>query len=634
MKLFWIPMLITAVYLGAARAGVGIPIVFIIPSLCLLVGVVCVRHIAHVGADSPNFAFVESSKFQLRNLLFLTWFLLGLVSWTYFITRQVGWAPVIPNYDAIHHSNQIANIMREGTVLQESIYGNASGPALSARTAFYPHGSHLWISALSVFFTDAITGIGQFYTFMAALGIPVGTYCMLRSFGIPRSSGLLGAAATTSIGLTPLGPISWGGIPTLSGVVLLPFAIAWANDEIRQFFSQNHNHFFTAYGLESLKVLTVVVGMFFFHPSAAFLFTLYFLIALLVTDCLPLKLRFGAGSIAVVITAWPLLPSLPGAWTLRELGLIDPSRGDEVAQVGQLFLLTPNSAHRYWHLAIIAFIFPIVLLLRNRDSRRNDSGMNNDQSWREKSTNRALVLVSLIALLQVSVIMVNSGDFSFLSWPTSLWYRQYARTSYHLPLAIGVAFAFMTHRIGLWRRDRASDGIGATSRMSDSRYHVGRIMQICLILIILTPVIRGFGTYKEHQSDFFSIGPISGNTLNTTVAAIDRVSTSQADPITYVIAEFTSGAALISAKTGMPSSGEPYGRAGIAEEFWSLVSSGASAQDVQLFLDDFGEAIVLTNAWAPSSYISRELLLQSGLFDSVYENSGVELWSMRIVESL
>ena len=556
--------------------------------------------------------------------------LIAFLSWSGWIIAgffHFGGFPIPPNYDAVHHINQIANIWRYNSLSLEAIYGNVSTLAFEPMSAFYPHGTHLLASGSAWIFNDPVRGVAFFYFVLSQVLYPFGLYLMVRSFGVKRFWSLLTCVFGASIGLLPYGPISWGGVPILAGIVGLSFGIAWMNSVhvrsgVVMSSAENEGHRVFRDVRLIVGAAAVVVGIGVIHPTAGLLLLTYFLILQARDKERRLWWKLSAVCLLVLSVVFPRITFLPGAQSVRRLGDVDPSVGDTYQQVGQTLLLAPNSPFSYWHLVFLPVI-GVVFLFSRASSRVTVSrsklvrGRTEVPNFRTSQFEAGILFVSYIWLLHISALLTSHESLNFLSWPTALWYRQIARTSYHLPMAavlVVVVVVLAGERL-LEERSRP------TSRF-------GFVRTSAAALVMMIPVVGGLVTVRNHSSAFLDIGPISDERYSSAIQELELFQEESGSDDLFLISDFDSGISLLSVGLGIPSSAEPYGRENVTGGVHSLIASNASLQDFSSFLWQWGDSIVVTNSGAPSSALSEEFVGQSGMFERVFEADGVVGWKL------
>lgn len=547
---------------------------------------------------------------------------IGTVSaWLLLGWRSGGWLTIPPNYDAIHHINQISNILRFNSMSMTAIYGNVSMEATASSTQFYPHGTHLFFASIARLFDDPIIGIAASFTFMTVFLLPLGLYVMLRSFNSTHGMNLLGTSIALSAGLIPLGPMSWGGIPTLAGIIILPFSIAWVNLRWSKRISLSEEGascplrqcMFRSLLVEVVFATTTAIGLGLIHPTSAVLFVFYILTFIVVRA---VRMRIKIISILTILLMffYPVITFLPGSELIRDIGNVDPFMMDITSLLGQILFMSPFSVWRYWHIPYYLLIFPFVLLFSMMifGIKRPFGSFKLD-----KLTATGLCFASGIFVLQISTLANTSERWSFLSWPTALWYRQFARTSYHLPLAICILMTLLVTGLAHSSAD--------VERPAKKKH---RFSMVVLSAIVLIPVVGGFRTQFSHREEYLGIGPID---YQTYILARDFLNERSGSGIeaSYLIADFTSGVSVLAAGLEIPSSAEPYGREDAAGGIHSVLTAGYNLAEVNGFYQQWGQAITLTNSSAPSPTLSAEVLRDSPYFESIFEVNGLEMWTLK-----
>lgn len=575
---------------------------------------------AKISYDIPSELGDEQNHHVLNSR---AWLFLSLILWFGWIIVgfvHFGGFPLPPNDDAIHHINQISNIWRYKSLELEAIYGNVSALALNPSSAFYPHGTHLLASGSVWIFGDPARGIALFYFFISQMMYPFGLYLMVRSFSLFRFWALLISIFGVSIGLIPYGPISWGGIPILTGIVGLSFGVWWLNGvhhHSQVLVRKNQFLWFFKYDIPTvIKTIAVVLGLGVIHPTSGFLFLTYFLILEAVDKERTPWWRLSAIGALVFTVVFPWLSFIPGARSVRNLGEIDPFFGDSYRQLGEILFLAPYSPFSYWHLIFLPVVAVLYRLLVQKTSAEKDIVL--PSTARRGRFDAAILFALYLWLLQVSALMTSRGSLGFLSWPTSLWYRQYARTSYHLPMAVVLVLVVIVLA-------------GETSRTSPDRSRSPAFFTRtgAIALVMLFPVVGGLVTVWNHSSSFLDIGPFSNTTYDSASQELAAFQEKSGSDDLFLISDFNSGISLLSVGLSIPSSSEPYGREDVAGGVHSLISSNASLKDLSSFLNQWGDSVVVTNSRARRPVLSENFIDQSGMFERVFEADGVVGWQLR-----
>ena len=521
-----------------------------------------------------------------------------------------------PNHDAMHHINQIDHIIRFNSLGLESIYGNTSGQAIDVAPRFYPHSSHAIVALFSFFNVDASSLVTYATFLMVSVMMPLGLYLMFISFDFGRVAAVIITMFVLSIGIVPNGPLSWGGIPTLYGLVLFPIWIAWLNSDYfwTKGGSQEKGPLNAGASLILLKISAGSFALFLVHPSSGFLFALLAFSRFIIEPQVGKPFK-GLLLISIFVMLFlPKLAFLPGSGTVEEIGNTAPFYGDVALQAGQILLLSPNTVFRYWHLAII----PVLLVaLMFQDALRPDRWSQQTEMARLRRR-WSLLLVGGIWVLQLSVLTLNIPSFSGFSWASSLWYRQYARTAYHLPLAVGLLVGFAFQRLQGWRpispkpRTERSNGSG---------------LALAFLLLLVT-FVAGIRTQRAHSESVQAIGPLSSQELEELVGFFEGDVDFRGGDL-FLAADFNSGGSLLSIALNVPSDAEPYGRPDVIGGLHSLLSAGASLEELHGYSSQFGDVIVMTNSAAPGGSMSDEVFSSSGAYRRLFGTGGITLWKLR-----
>ena len=551
------------------------------------------------------------TRYRVVSALVLFGIAVGLVLQ---IRSNAGWLPVVPNGDALHFMNRFANISRFGSLSQSSIYGNVSGMNPAADSAFYPMGSHLLMTPLLSLWSSVYGVVSLVTVVMFAVIHPLGIFVMMRTFKLGYFGSSVAALAAVSIGMVPFGPLSWGGVPTLFGLVLLPFGIAWVNSS-----APGPERDVSAVAMWSVRAAFVAAGLFVVHPSAGLLFVVYAGLYASIRRGWSGVVRVCGACVTVAVLTWPMVSALPGAGLLRRIGNVDPFFGDSLQQLAQIVSLSPNSPHRYWHALILIPVALLVLAGFRTIYLERDSTI---VTW----VNRLRVLAAfalVVVLLHVTLVFyLTDPTWSWTTWSTSLWYRQYARLAYQLVLIVAAAFGVVVdisiRRLSIVVAER--DG-GRSFASTLGHATIAAVPSVVLLL----PVVAGLGTVGEHQREIWAIGPMIRSDVEATISAVSKVESESP----FIVASFMSGASIVSLATGVPSSAEPYGRSPVDLNLAALLNAGAQHPDLYGYLAQWGSPVVLTNSSDPSGVLSSDLLRSGGSFRESVVSDRVSLWTLK-----
>ena len=597
-------LLLTTIFI---RIGLSVPLGFF--SFILILGFV-VLMLQHLKKSQINLwtrtQFISKSIPPIA-LCFLS-LLLG---------KRSGYFVELPqNYDALHHLTQISNITNFKSIDLNAIYGTTESVASSPTTAFYPHGIHFLAGAWGQLFHDPIYSFSVFYSMFSYIIYPLVIYSFTRSFTFSRPSSFAASATVISIGHVPLGPMSWGGLPQFAGIIALLVGIAWLNrnwpsilvsGELRRRRGSS-----VVAVRQLLQVLVVIGGCSAVHPTGGFVVLLFFLLKVVFFGARAVRL-IGASLLALIVI-FPFLNFLPGAGTLKELGMVDPSVSNKATEIGQMLFMSTNVDFKYGHLFALAISGAVLLPLT----------FKSEGATRLTSQGRfALASLFSVSMTVVAInlsILVSNTSFSWASFVSALWYRQYARTSYLLVVIVGLCSALLYEMSSsLWFGKRSKCRLMVTSRH--------RVLSAAIVLPMILATGFGFQTQKFHREMVQSIGPLSLEDYEAIKSFLNSEFVVGEAP--FIIGDFNSGVSLLSAGLAAPSSGEPYGDQRAVGDLHSVLSAGYSLEEVNSFLMQWDLPLIFTNGGAPSASLSPEVVENSQYFEEVFEIGSSSLWRLR-----
>ena len=542
---------------------------------------------------------------------------LALCLFALFLGKRSGHLVELPqNYDALHHLTQISNITNFKSINLNAIYGTVESVALSPTTAFYPHGVHFLAGAWGQLFHDPVYSFSVFYSILSYVIYPLVIYSFARSFSFSRPSSFAASATVISIGHVPLGPMSWGGLPQFAGIIALLCGITWLNRSWPSILVGKDlglNRASSVVALRQLlQVLVVIGGCLAVHPTGGFVVLLFFLFKLVF---------FGSGAarlcafcLLLLIVIFPFLDFLPGASTLKALGMVDPSVSNKAAEIGQMLFMSTNVDFKYGHLFALVISGAVIVPLTFKSERTT-----------RLTAQGRFALASLFSL-SVAVFVINlsvltsNTSFSWASFISALWYRQFARTSYLLIVIVGLYSALLFEMASsLWVGQRSKCTLIVSSRQ--------RLLSATMVLPMIFATGIGVQTQKFHREMVQSIGPLSLEEYGAIKSFLNSDFGGGEAP--FIIGDFNSGVSLLSSGLGAPSSGEPYGDKRAVGDFHSVLSAGYSLDEINSFLMQWNEPLIFTNGGAPSASLSPDVVENSPYFEEVFEDGSSSLWRLR-----
>jgi len=392
----------------------------------------------------------------------------------------------LPNHDAMYHSYAIRNILNFGNIAPNralQIFPVGSGSAAN----FYPLGIHdLMARAVAVTGVSIPGAMNLVALLFGACWFPLSISLFCRELFSDRRVTCLSPCAVLLVApVFPWSPFSWGGLPTIVGMSVVPAAA------VAVYRLLNHTSIYA-----SLVMATIFVGMFSLHtPELLSALLLAALMWLAIGEGLPigsqlLKHLFRSGAFAALLIAPVLHNAVSG---VQERNIQYQSAIDSVTLGGQI---ATSSLSGYSLLALSALLLLCLAVARSRQSR-----------------------ILLIGLLVLDVTVYIAGTHPTNSLVKALlkpWYGQVLRINYNtayliVPLIAGVLVECweMTRRTSARRVNRflSSSALVAILVLGTAATERGQVVSGALLkswYSQLVPVnknsIAAYSWMKQHMS--------------------------------------------------------------------------------------------------------------------------------------